>query len=69
MIDWSPANTGAGFHSPIATCLDPAGDIASVGANDFNDLILTFSRLRSMKLHSSLTRKSVMNVDYRNWIM
>lgn len=69
MIDWSPAQTGAGFHSPIATCLDPAGSIASVGAANFDDLILTFSRLRSMKLHSSLSKKAVMNVNYRNWIM
>lgn len=51
VVQWMPANTGAGFHSPIATCLDPAGDTASLAASSFNDLIVTFSRLRSFKLH------------------
>jgi len=69
MVDWSPAQTGAGFHSPIATCLDPAGSIASVSSSNFDDLILTFSRLRSFRLHTSLATKAVMRVDYRNWIM
>lgn len=60
---------GAGVHTPIATCIDPAGSTAQLGVNSYFDAIEAFSRLRSMKTHSSLSKKTQIVQDYRSWIM
>lgn len=49
-IEWKPSQTGAGYHSPIASCIDPAGAVASLSVSSYQDLVTTFSRLRSMRL-------------------
>ncbi len=68
-IEWRPANTGAGFHSPIATCIDPAGSVASVGSANYEDLIRTFSRLRSLKLHPAVNKGARTHVNYKGWLI
>lgn len=67
-IDFVPNNQGAGQMSGVASCVDPAGATASVAVSSFSDLLETFSRLRSFKLHSSIA-KSTLRMDYRGWIM
>jgi len=54
--------------SGVASCVDPAGATASVAVSSYSDLLETFSRLRSFKLHSSI-KKSTLRMDYRGWIM
>lgn len=40
-----------------------------MGGTNSADLVATFSRLRSLKLQSSLSKKARLLQDYRNWIM
>jgi hypothetical protein len=68
-LEWRPANTGAGYHSPIATCLDPAGAVASVGSSNYDDLITTFSRLRSLKLQQAFNKGATVRTNYKGWVM
>jgi hypothetical protein len=68
-LEWRPANTGAGFHSPIATCIDPAGAVASLGTSSYDDLIKAFSRLRSMKLHNAFNGGARSHLNYKGWVM
>lgn len=55
-VIWQPAQFGAGYHSPIASCVDPAGETSQIGTASADDIVATFSRLRSFKLHSSLAK-------------
>lgn len=68
-LEWRPSNTGAGIHSPIATCIDPAGDVASVNQSSYQDLIKCFSRLRSLKMHDSSAKGARSHINYKGWIM
>jgi hypothetical protein len=69
LISWEPAQIGSGVHTPIVSCIDPAGATAQLGVNSYFDAIEAFSRLRSMKTHSSLAKRTQLVQDYRNWIM
>jgi len=68
-IEWRPSNTGSGYHSPIATCIDPAGSVASVNQASYQDLIKTFSRLRSLKMHSAVNKGARIHLNYKGWLI